>query len=132
LLVAKGYLSTNTSQQAISQLDKTGLVQTARHIFEGMMQKGILLLNAALVYEEGRIPYHARHWRPFMQVLLEQLAVVRPSVQLILLGKIAEVIPSNRLPVGLLAEHPYNLSFIANPRVIQFFKPLDLLSHDEY
>lgn len=132
LFVARGDLKMDTSQQAISQVDKTGLVQTAKQLFEGMMHKGILLLNATLVYEEGKIPYHARHWRPFMQRLLEQLAVIKPSIQLILLGKIAGVIPSNLLPIGLSAEHPYNISFVNNSKVLQFFNPLDLLSHDEY
>jgi uracil-DNA glycosylase len=130
LLIARGDLTNDTSQYAISQIDKKGLVQTAEQFFEGMMQKGILLLNATLVYKEGQVPFHARHWRPFMHVLLEQLALIRPSTQLILLGKIAAVIPANILPVGLFAEHPYNLSFITNPNVIEFFKPLDLLSYD--
>lgn len=102
LLIARGTLTSDTSQRAISQVDKTGLVQTATQFFEGMMQKGVLLLNATLVYEEGRVPFHARHWRPFMQVLLEQLALIKPSIQLILLGKIAGVIPAHTFSVGLL------------------------------
>lgn len=130
LLVARGELSSDTSQEAIANLNKNSLVKTAAQLFEGMMKKGILLLNASLVYSEGEVPYHARHWRPFMQCLLEELAVVKPKVELILLGKIAAVIPPNQLPIGLLAEHPYNISFIRNAKVIEFFKPLDLLSHD--
>lgn len=131
LLIARGDLNqANTGQQAIADLDKTGLVNTAEEFFQGMMDKGILLLNASLVYSEGKVPYHARHWKKFMQSILEQLAQVKPDDQLILFGKIAEQIPQNTLPVGLVAEHPYNISFITNPRVIEFFKPLDLLSHD--
>jgi uracil-DNA glycosylase len=130
LLVARGSLTTDTSQQAIALTDKSGLVNTAQQFFEGMMQKGVLLLNASLVYTEGEVPYHARHWMPFMRSLLEQLASIKPTVQLILLGKIAGRLPPNNLAVGLIAEHPYNISFITRSHVIEFFKPLDLLSHD--
>lgn len=130
LLVARGSLNTDTSQPAITQIDKTDLVQTAEEFFLGMMKKGILLLNASLVYSEGKIPYHARYWQPFMQSLLEQLSLIKPSLQLILFGKIAQTIPQDKLPIGLVAEHPYNVSFITNQRVIEFFQPLDLLSHD--
>lgn len=131
LLVARGDLApSDTGQQAITAVDKTELVGTAEEFFQGLMNKGILLLNASLVYSEGKVPYHARHWKKFMQSILEQLAREKPDTQLILFGKIAEQIPQNTLPVGLVAEHPYNISFINNPRVIDFFKPLDLLSHD--
>jgi uracil-DNA glycosylase len=130
LLIARGSLTTDTSQSAIAQIDKGGLVLTAKQFFEGMMNKGVLLLNASLVYAEGEVPYHARHWKPFMQKVLEQLALIKPTVQLILLGKIAGILPPNKLSVGLIAEHPYNISFVTNSNVIEFFKPLDLLSHD--
>lgn len=131
MLVARGDLALgNTSQECIAQLDKNGLVQTGEQLFWGMMYKGILLLNASLVYSEGKVPYHARKWKPFMQSLLTQLAAIKPTVQLILLGKIAEAIPQDKLPVGLVAEHPYNISFIGNHQVIDFFKPLDLLSYE--
>lgn len=132
MLVARGALDADdTSQESIARLDKHGLVQTAEQLFLGMMSKGILLLNATLVYSEGKVPFHARHWKPFMQSILQQLALIKPDIQLILFGKIAETIPPDQLSVGLVAEHPYNISFISNPRVIEFFKPLDLLNYDE-
>ncbi|KGP63608.1 uracil-DNA glycosylase [Legionella norrlandica] len=130
LLIARGDLQENPSQGAIVKVDKSGLVQTAKEFFKGMMKKGILLLNASLVYSKGRVPYHARQWRPFMQSLFDQLAVKKTNVQLILFGKIAEKIPENKLPIALVSEHPYNVSFITNQRVIEFFKPMDLLSND--
>jgi uracil-DNA glycosylase len=129
MLVARGDLERHdTSQQAIVQIDKSRLVDTAKQFFVGMMDKGILLLNASLVYEDSMVPYHARQWKPFMQSLFTQLAVVKPTIKLILLGKIAEMVPQDKLPLGLVAEHPYNISFIKNQKVIEFFKPLDLLS----
>lgn len=132
LLIARGDLHSNTSQQAIAEVDKSGLVLTAEDLFMGMMKKGILLLNASLVYSEGKVPYHARYWKPFIESILGQLAKLKPTVQLILFGKIAESIPQDKLPVGLVAEHPYNVSFITNQRVIKFFQPLDLLSYEKY
>jgi uracil-DNA glycosylase len=67
-----------------------------------------------------------------MESLFEQLAVIKPSVQLILFGKIAETVSKNKLSVGLVAEHPYNVSFITNQCVIEFFEPLDLLEYEKY
>ena len=131
MLIARGDLDSNTSQQAIAQVDKSDLIQTAEELFKGMMARGILLLNATLVYDEGKVPYHARHWKPFMSSILEQLALIKPTVELILFGKIAETIPQDKLPLGLVVEHPYNISFITNQRVIEFFQPLDLLSYEK-
>ncbi|HFD2288767.1 TPA: uracil-DNA glycosylase, partial [Legionella pneumophila] len=37
---------------------------------------------------------------------------------------------ANKLLIGLVSEHPYNVSFITNQRVIEFFKPMDLLSYE--
>lgn len=129
LLVARGDLNTDTSQQAIARLDKSTMIQTAEDFFREMMSKGILLLNASLVYSEGKVPYHARQWSVFMQSLLEQLALVKPDVQLILFGKIANTVSPDKLSIGLACEHPYNVSFITNQRVIEFFQPLDLLAN---
>lgn len=128
LLVARGDLSSDLSQESIAKLDKRHLVQTGSDLFNGMMKHGILLLNASLVYSEGKVRYHARHWQPFIQNLLEQIATRKPDIQLILFGKIAEAIPQTQLKVGLVAEHPYNVSFISNDKVLNFFKPLDLLN----
>jgi len=130
LLLARGDLQLDTSQHAITQVDKTNLVKTASEFFTGMMHKGILLLNATLVYNEGNVPYHARHWKPFMHSLLSQLAALKPDVQLITFGKIADTLPKTSLKTGLVAEHPYNISFIINQSVINFFQPLDLLAND--
>lgn len=130
LLVARGNLTSDLSQEAIAALDKHNLIQTAEQLFSKMMQHGILLLNACLVYSEGQVPYHSRQWKPFMQSLFDQLAKIKPSVTLILFGRIAQMISQDKLPVGLVAEHPYNVSFITNQQVIHFFNPLDLLSDD--
>lgn len=128
LLHARGDLLNDCSQDAIAQLDKSFYIKTASELFTSLIQHGFLLLNASLVYSEGKVPYHARHWRTFMHSLLVQLADYNSSLQLILFGRIAAQVPEASLFTGLVAEHPYNISFITNPAVLAFFKPMDLLS----
>lgn len=131
LLLARGDLQDDLSQQAIAALDKSDYWQTADEFFTGLVRKGFLLLNASLVYSEGQVRYHARQWRPFMTSLLTQLHEHNPALQVILFGRIAEELPEAQHFPCLIAEHPYNLSFITNTRVLAFFKPLDLLyCHD--
>lgn len=131
LLLARKDLE-NTSQADILALDKSHLIQTAAELFNNMMHKGILLLNATLVYEDEKVPFHAKKWLPFMQSLQEQLTVSHPHIQRILLGKIAEKLPVSALSVALAVEHPYNISFITNKAVQDFFQPFDLLKKHEY
>jgi uracil-DNA glycosylase len=127
LLYARGDLCDDCSQEAISRLDKTNLLQTGSELFRAFIQEGFLLLNASLVYSEGKVPYHARQWRPFMDCLLRQLLDYNPNVILILFGQIAFKVGALYRFSSLVAEHPYNLTFITNPEVVHFFKPLDLL-----
>ncbi len=128
LLLAREDLLQDFSQEAIARLNKSHYVQTGAELFGAFMKKGFLLLNASLVYAEGQVPYHARAWRPFIHSLFQQLSEYNPSLKLVLLGRIAEQIPQTKLFPVLLAEHPYNISFITNPAVVEFFKPMDLLS----
>jgi uracil-DNA glycosylase len=131
LLIAQGTLQDDYSQAAIAQLDKSVLIKTAGELFNAFLAHGFLLLNASLIYSDGQVNYHAKQWRPFIQTLLEWLAREKPSVELVLWGRIADQVPKTSLTIALQAEHPYNLSFITNDRVIQFFKPLELLIHHE-
>ncbi|WP_193786908.1 uracil-DNA glycosylase [Legionella brunensis] len=132
LLVARGDLRNDLSQMAIANLDKSHLCQTAQQFFTSLIKKGFLLLNASLVYSPSEVRFHARQWKPFMNNLLDQLANYNSSLQLILFGNIAKEIPQAKFFSCLIAEHPYNLSFINNPQVLEFFKPLDLLSNYEH
>lgn len=129
LLCAEGRLITDFSQPAIAQIDKQGFISTATELFQNMMQCGILLLNASLVLSDKPVSYDAKAWQPFVKSVLRQLSEKKPSVRLLLFGKIAQRVapwcPSTL--DRITAEHPYNLSFITNPKVIDFFKPLNLL-----
>ena len=128
LLVARGELQQDVSQAAIAAIDKQHLQQTAAQLFEGMLHQGFLLLNASLVYRAGEVNFHAKQWLPFLQSVLQQVACVKPQVQVLAFGRIAAQLTKDcPLPV-LHAEHPYNISFIHNPAVLSVFKPLDLLA----
>lgn len=134
LLVAGGYLSINdTGQSSIAGIDKHNFVQTNADFFNQLLSKGFLLLNASLVlrlHQKSKVKQEAAQWAPFMTSILHALLKKDPSITLLLFGKVAEQASSWALPKTtqiLTAEHPYNMSFISNPNVIDFFAPLDLL-----
>ncbi len=131
LLVAEGLLDpSDTSQGAISQLDKNHLVQTNDAFFHNMLAHGFLLLNATLVLQPSSRIKEARIWYPFLKETIDCLLTTNQHVRFILFGRIAndiEKIIAHRPVDVLYSEHPYNHSFITNPAVIQFFKPLHLL-----
>lgn len=134
LLVAEGLLpKTSHDQAAIAKLNKTQLAQTNTEFFTNLLNHGFLLLNATLVLRTTCKPQKdAKYWQPFMQHVLNCLLSENPNVQLILFGKIANpienLITHYKGVRKLHAEHPYNLSFITNPDVLNFFKPLHLLN----
>ncbi|HVT62652.1 MAG TPA: uracil-DNA glycosylase [Legionellaceae bacterium] len=127
MLHARGDLQHDFSQEAIAQLNKSAYVQTLSELFHGLLRQGFLLLNATLVYEYKRVPYHAKHWRPFMTQLLRRLSETHAFIELILLGKIAQQIPEREAFTCFEAEHPYQLTFMTNPKVLAFFQPFNLL-----
>lgn len=131
LLHARGDLVTDFSQQAIAALDHARYYQTLDAFFTNMINQGFLLLNASPVYEAEKIPYHAKQWAPFMEALLDSFVGDKQQIELVLFGRVAEKIPGYTRFTGLLAEHPYNVSFITNPAVLNFFKPMDLLFNDK-
>ena len=131
LLVAEGYLNcSDTSQAAIAALPKNNLVSSCEELFTNMQARGILLLNASLVLSEQPVRFDAKAWHSFMQHILDALYQARPHSELLLFGKIAEVIktfPSSQKMRYMTAEHPYNLSFISNPEVLSLFSNMQLL-----
>ncbi len=131
LLVADNKLDPQqSSQEAIAKLDKLKMIQTNNELFNNLLNHGFLLLNATPVLHD-KPQKDARAWLPFMGELLNCLLEQRPKVKFILLGKIAntidELIPEHK-QYNLYAEHPYNLSFITNTAVLDFFRPLHLLN----
>lgn len=131
LLIAEGRLDeTTVTQEDIAKLDKKDFVQTNDQLFTNFLEKGFLLLNASLVLQDSAKQKDAKAWYPFMQELLICLLEKRPQAKFILFGSIASKIEDLITTPHfekLSAEHPYNHSFITNPDVLAFFKPLHLL-----
>lgn len=128
LLVARGDLQKLRSQEAIAALPKTAYWQTCKELFQALNHRGFLLLNASLVYREGEVNHHAKQWQPFLGSVLLQLAELKLPIKLLLFGKIAAKVPHTEQFTCLASEHPYNVSFIENASVLDFFKPLDVLN----
>jgi uracil-DNA glycosylase len=126
-LHAKGVLPSPFTQAMIAAIDKSTYHQTGEALFLGMMEKGILLLNASLIYEPLKVNFHAKSWAPFIDSLLNQVFEISPSVTLILFGKMAKAFGHYSGHIALSCMHPYNLGFISDSDVLAFFKPLNLL-----
>lgn len=134
LLVADGQLAQdNTGSAALaavaSRARAGGAIATLAEMQARLTQQGFLLLNASLVFRAHVAPaIDARAWLPFCATVMAALAPQAPT--LVLWGKIAEQL--NKLPVvkgmpQIVAEHPYNLSFIANKEMHALFGPMHLL-----
>lgn len=142
LWVADGKTSPeNTGGEAMKALarqaiaDGTPYIRTLDEMQKTMLEKGFLLLNAALVYRR-HVPAakEARAWQPFFHVVLDALAAAsraRPEkIVLVLWGKMAEKLLDLPLTASFeckVSEHPYNLSFIGNRTMQSLFGPMALL-----
>lgn len=134
LLVAQGLLNSDkTSQAEIQNINKTNLIKTNSEFFERLLNHGFLLINASLVLRENKaeLKQDAKQWLLFFEEVLRQTLSGNKNLKLLLFGKIAlevnKIFGSNLAENSLTAEHPYNLSFIKNQSVIDFFKPFELL-----
>lgn len=131
LLIGEGLLDPkHTTQPDIASIDKKNLIQTNEELFTNLIDRGFLLLNATLVLQTNQVKKDARLWQPFLSYIIDALIKERPNVQFLLLGNIAnEIDPLITQPEikKLYAEHPYNISFINNKEIIEFFRPFHLL-----
>lgn len=132
LLLSEGYLTDkDLSQQAISRIDKSDLIDSIDEFRLNLEKNGVLLLNAALVFTcKDDTKHHVREFRVFMQRLLSQLS--SKNIKLILFGSMAKDIKKN-IPASLEYKcietlHPYNVGFIHDVSVQNFFKPMKLLN----
>lgn len=143
LLVIEGLLlPEQTSGDALQSVsadaaapDST-LIQTRSELQDNLLSNGFLLLNASLVFRSSVPPIKdARGWQPLMSKVLKALADEAASRQtplptLVLWGKVAEImrgLPQTEQFPKAISEHPYNLTFIANPVMQELFKPMRLL-----
>lgn len=143
LLVADGLLderhTTGAALAAVSakaRLAGSGFIQSLPELQANLTKQGVLLLNAALVYRPEVAPaVDAKAWRAFLQVVFSVLNEQQHSpegqpIYLVMWGKIAEQlkqIPASNFFPHVQSEHPYNLSFIANQTMQNFFEPMHLL-----
>jgi uracil-DNA glycosylase len=139
LLVADGQLQLDNTagdaMAAVSALARSGAgshIQSLADMQRKLTEHGFLLLNAALVFRSHVAPVKdAKAWLPFFETVMAGLAAqTRVTPTMILWGKIAELL--KKLPVmekfpQIVAEHPYNLSFIANQDMHALFGPMQLL-----
>lgn len=143
LLVADGQLTieqTTGDAMAVISLKARAIgspfIQTLEQLQANLAAHGFLLLNAALVFRGHVAPAKdAKAWQPFLQTVLTALAehaerTGSSAPTLVLWGKIAEqlkaLVPAARFP-KVVSEHPYNLSFIANPSMQALFGTMHLL-----
>jgi uracil-DNA glycosylase len=130
-LVARGDLSPkDSSQEAISKLDKSPYISTIAELKDNFENSGVLLLNTALIFsskEQSR--RHIKEWRPFVESLLSQMVDISPK--LILFGLHAKAL--RRLDnidrfESIELEHPYNHTFISNKVALKLFGDMNLLA----
>lgn len=131
MLVAANLLNPDTTtQEKIAAIDKSHLVHTMKELFTNFLSSGFLLLNASLVYRPNLVQKDAQAWRIFIESLLAQLAQQQARcIKVLLFGRLAKALKhiNHGAFAHLEAEHPYNLSFIQNKTILNFFRPLNLL-----
>src|SRR3569623_1817798 len=129
-----GEAMVDIAEQA-NRADST-FIQSLDDLQSNLIGHGFLLLNASLVFRPHVAPLKdAKAWRPYLQTVLAALAdhadkKRKAPPTLVLWGKIAEVLstlPANARFPKAVAEHPYNLTFIANPVMLELFGHLRLL-----
>ena len=129
-LVASNELDiNNTSQEAIMQVDKSHMINTIDELRFNFEKNGVLLLNTALIFTDKKSSNkHVKFWRPFIQNLLQGLEEEKPK--LILFGAHAKAL-KKQLSLEhfetIELEHPYNHTFISNPKSLELFAPMRLL-----
>ena len=130
VLLARGDLQQeDTSQDAITKVDKQALITSIDELRMNFEKNGVLLLNTALIFTDKKSSgKHVKAWRPFMENLLASLEEDAPK--LILFGTHAKEL-KKRLPLDkfetIELEHPYNHTFISNEKALKLFGSMNLL-----
>ena len=129
LVASERLKAEDTSQEAIRKLDKTEMIDSIEALRLNFEKNGVLLLNTALIFTDKKSSAkHIKAWKPFVQTLLNALEENAPS--LILFGTHAKDLKKQfSLDVfdTIELEHPYNHTFISNPKALKLFGPMKLL-----
>jgi len=130
-LLARGDLTVgDTSQEAIARVDKSPLIGSIGELRDHFEKNGVLLLNTALIFSsKAESRRHIKAWQPFVEKLLEGMRDIDPT--LILFGTHAKALKKLKGIEKFQAielEHPYNHTFVSNPKALELFGPMDLLA----
>lgn len=123
-LKAEGFLGEDVSQGAIANLEKKGLITSIMDLKNNFEKEGILLLNRALTFTKKEDTFlHVKMYKPFVKTFLESLK--DDKLELILFGNEAKSI-EKLLPIEhnftlIKTMHPYNVSFINDENVLNYF-----------
>jgi len=113
----------DTSQEAISRLDKTQMIDSIDDLRRNFEKNGVLLLNTALIFTDKKSSKkHIKAWKPFVQSLLNSLEDDAPK--LILFGTHAKDLKKQFTLdkfETIELEHPYNHTFISNDNALELF-----------
>jgi len=129
-LVARNDLTLeDTSQEAIVKIDKSQIIDSIEALRQNFEKNGVLLLNTALIFTDKKSSAkHVKAWRSFMKTLLKGLE--KEGIKLILFGTHAKELKKH-LPLekfeSIELEHPYNHTFIMNPKALKLFGEMKLL-----
>lgn len=130
MLVAEGLVSPAAKAEEIAALERSGLVDSLADVFAALRRHGVLCINATPVLADKNKAREAATWHRFTAGLLNGIHRARPEARFLLFGafakQFAEIEGAQAWP-KLMAEHPYNVSFINDPAVLDYFRPLRLL-----
>ncbi len=130
MLVADGLISPAAKAEEIAALERSGLVDSLADVFAALRRHGVLCINATPVLADKNKAREAAAWHNFTAGLLQTIHKARPQATFLLFGafarQFAEIEGAQAWP-KLTAEHPYNVSFINDPAVLDYFRPLRLL-----
>ncbi|MDR1461417.1 MAG: uracil-DNA glycosylase [Campylobacteraceae bacterium] len=130
LLSSDKLTSASLTQENIAKLNKSEFINGIMELKDNFEANGILLLNTSLVFvNKDDTPLHVKAFAPFMKTLLSQLS--NDQIELILFGNIAKeikkLLPSSHNFTLIQTCHPYNLDFITDEKVLNYFAPMRLL-----
>jgi uracil-DNA glycosylase len=131
LLLCTGELNlASLTQENIAKLDKSKFIKNIIELKDNFETNGILLLNVSPIFtNKNETSLHVKAFVPFMKTFLLQLS--NSNMELILFGNVAKEIkkqlPEKHNFTLIQTCHPYNLEFITDKKVLEYFTPIRLL-----
>ncbi len=109
-----------TGRDAIRRMDKSGLIEDLSELFFRGQERGWLWLNAGLSLHTGQGKRRQiNQWLPLIEAVLRDAS--KQGATVVLLGKFAQRL-AECVGDPVVAEHPYNESFIRNGDMRKFLR----------